>query len=395
MEKDLKLTLTKFELNFGEGNTNLTLSAPQKRPAQKRKRKIPEQKDVQSVSSKKRKVKKSTLPPVGPKKVHPFSKRSGQHAEMMRKCYKTTMSLQEMTETQDESSSNGQMPRKFSYANFTPTICKGSPLTTILRNGPHSLSHLQLKSLEPILPRGTVILLKSISKEFKTGWLYDEVLNSFFWLLQEKNKNVLYAPSTSMLAMQKGLPCGRLWVGEEITTKDFILAPWNPTDYHWTLVAISVQRKQILYLDPMVNGDVSQNAFVKMLSTFMPQKLERTFALSGFQIGSMPHTLQTDSISCGVLVCWYAMQLVNGKSLVDPCNTCITRVTIYKQIRGTCLQRRSGCRHIELSKCPICKDEVRKCDAILECRRCCQRYHIDCLTADQKGNIYCPPVYVH
>ena len=98
------------------------------------------------------------------------------------------MSLQEMTETQDESSSNGQMPRKFSYANFTPIIRKGSPLTTtILRNGPHSLSHLLLKSLEPILPRGTVILLKSISKEFKTGWLYDEVLNSFFWLLQEKN----------------------------------------------------------------------------------------------------------------------------------------------------------------------------------------------------------------
>ena len=153
------------------------------------------------------------------------------------------MSLQEMTETQDESSSNGQMPQIFSYANFTPTIRKGSPLTTtILRNGPHSLSHLLLKSLEPILPRGTVILLKSISKEFKTGWLYDEVLNSFFWLLQEKNKNVLYAPSTSMLAMQKGLPCGRLWVGEEITTKDFIFAPWNPMDYHWTLVAISVQR---------------------------------------------------------------------------------------------------------------------------------------------------------
>ena len=48
----------------------------------------------------------------------------------------------------------------------------------------------------------------------------------------------------------------------------------------------------------MVNGDVSQNAVVKILSTFMPQKLERTFGLSGFQIGSMPHTLQTDSISC-------------------------------------------------------------------------------------------------
>ena len=55
--KDLELTLTKFESSVGEGNTNLTLSAPQKRPKQKRKRKIPEQKDVQSVSSKKEKLK--------------------------------------------------------------------------------------------------------------------------------------------------------------------------------------------------------------------------------------------------------------------------------------------------------------------------------------------------
>ena len=116
-----------------------------------------------------------------------------------------------MIGTQTDTSSNCQtpetLPQNVTYSNFTPTIRKGSPLNTIiLKNGPHSLSLLQLKSLEPILPRGTVILLKSIDKQFKTGWVYDEVLNSFFWLLQENNSNMLYASSTSMLALQKGLP---------------------------------------------------------------------------------------------------------------------------------------------------------------------------------------------
>ena len=178
----------------------------------------------------------------------------------------------------------------------------------------------EIKSLEPFLPRGTKILLKSVNRQFIAGWLFDEVLNSYFWLLQENYRNVLYAPSTSMLALQKGLPCNGLWKGEDITTKDFILAPWNPTDTHWTLVAIELRRKQIMYLDPMTNVDIHHNVFAQMLSTFMPQMLERQFHLSGFEIGSLPCTLQTDSMSCGVYACWYAMQLVNGKALTDWCN---------------------------------------------------------------------------
>ena len=122
-------------------------------------------------------------------------------------------------------------------------------------------------------------------------------------------------------------------------------------------------------------------------------KAWKAFGLSGFQLCSLPHTLQTDSNSCGVLVCWYAMQLINGRSLTDPCNTSLMRVSIYRQIHGTCLHRRSGCQHIELSKCPICKGEAQDGGTIFECRRCCQRYHAECLTVDQKCSLYCPSVF--
>ncbi|CAB3991634.1 Hypothetical predicted protein [Paramuricea clavata] len=185
LEKDLKLVLKDFESNISEGTTTsgITLSAPDRQMVPQRKRKNQEQKQANTACPlKRRKMKKSTLPAVKPKKVHPFNKRSGQHAQMMRKHYKTNMSIEEMMGTEimrqrDNASLTCQMPQKSTYINFTPTIRKGSPLTTMLRNGPHSLSLLQLKSLEPFLPRGTAILLKARNEEFKPGWLFDKVLN--------------------------------------------------------------------------------------------------------------------------------------------------------------------------------------------------------------------------
>jgi hypothetical protein len=76
LEKDLEETLTKFEANIGEGivKSGLTLSAPQKRQTQQRKRKISAHNDEQSVSLKRRKVQKSkALPKVKPKKVQTLS----------------------------------------------------------------------------------------------------------------------------------------------------------------------------------------------------------------------------------------------------------------------------------------------------------------------------------
>ena len=75
-------------------------------------------------------------------------------------------------------------------------------------------------------------MLKSVCNSFKQGWLFDEVINSYFWCLEKSNPAILYAPSTSMMVMQKGVPCGQLWKDVNIFLKKFIIAPWNPTDYH-------------------------------------------------------------------------------------------------------------------------------------------------------------------
>ncbi len=249
----------------------------------------------------------------------------------MKKCKKSQSSSND-TQTADPSAH---------YTTFTPTIREGSPLTAkLLTHGPHSVSLLQIKSLEPFLPRGTQILLSSVSgKAFRPGWLYDEVMNSFFWCLEEQYANVLYVASTSMLSLQNGCQAGRLWSDISDEKKELIIAPWNPTGYHWNSVGIDLQQKKIFYVDPLNSAtEIHNSAYMQTLAKFLPSLLERKFSVSGFQITSQPHTLQSDSSSCGVLVCWNALRFAQGKSLSNNCDTYAMRVAIYNKICGTCLK---------------------------------------------------------
>ena len=261
---------------------------------------------------------------------------------MMKRFYKTNMSLEDMMSKQptvnslsDIGTNQVDSPNfstsSTSFVNFTPTIRSRCELTaTLLKNSPHCVSLLLLKSVEPFLPRGTEILLRSVSGAFKPGWLFDEVLNSFFWSLQERYPKVLYAASTSMLVLQSKLPSGRLWKDENIATKNFIITPRNPSGCHWALVGVDLIQKKNVYVDPLRILDVS--TFVQLLATFLPQILLAKFGMSGFVMESPSHTLQTDHRSCGVLVCWYASLFVQGKPLTGSCDQNEMRYAIYDQI---------------------------------------------------------------
>ena len=60
-----------------------------------------------------------------------------------------------------------------------------------IKNGPHCVSLLYLKSLEPSLSKGEEYLLKLFDKNFTNGWLYDEIINSYLWKLCNVYKDCL------------------------------------------------------------------------------------------------------------------------------------------------------------------------------------------------------------
>ena len=101
---------------------------------------------------------------------------------MMRKGYITDLVLEKMEITEDTQTTG---PPLTHYTSFTSIIREGSSVTTkLLQNGPHFVFLLENKSLETFLARVTPILLISILKKpFIPGWLYEIIVNSFFWCL--------------------------------------------------------------------------------------------------------------------------------------------------------------------------------------------------------------------
>ena len=393
LEKSLQSALQEFE-NNSNTDSGLALTAPDAGKTSMKRKKRTSNISKSTTSNPKKKARLSNLPSAKLKKIHPYNRRVGQHAAMMRKFYNKDLSLEKM-ETQSSSKDTQTIPfMPTPHTGFTPLITESSSITAkLLRNGPHSVSLLEIKSLEPFLHRETQILLSSMSeKPFIPGWLYDEVINSFFWCLQEDHEHVLYAASTSMLSLQNGGQGGRLW-SEKSNEKNLIIAPWNPTHCHWTLIAIDLQQRNIFYVDPLnAADDIKNKAQMQIIAKFIPLIIENKFGLSEFQISSPPHTLQQDTSSCGVFVCWYASQFVQGKSMSDGCDPYKMRVRIYNKIRGTCLKQHS--QQPELSKCPLCGAPVF--EENLKCIRCCQSYHILCIDSEnhpttRNPHFYCPP----
>ena len=77
------------------------------------------------------------------------------------------------------------------------------------------------------------------------GWLYDEVIDSYFLNLLHEHPDILYCTSSVMASLLKNykndIHVGRLWSEEFLTPARYILAPFNPTNSHWELIAINLK----------------------------------------------------------------------------------------------------------------------------------------------------------
>ena len=68
--------------------------------------------------------------------------------------------------------------------NQHPPIPLSSPL---LKNGFHTITYLDLLSLEKAHTTSQLANVRKSDKHFKTGWLHDEVINSFLHILTSKS----------------------------------------------------------------------------------------------------------------------------------------------------------------------------------------------------------------
>ena len=190
--------------------------------------------------------------------------------------------------------------------------------TTLLKNHCHSISFLDLLSLEVNLTKDELRRIRQYDVNFKIGWLHDEVINSYFSVICKSQEKVLYCGTTEALLISHGKSFRRLWKNESIQKDSVIIIPFNPTGYHWIFIQIDLRNRRHCIIDPLRDDiDKGSETFLKVLfliKCILQNKFG--FELESFNLEKVDHPLQNDPISCGVTVCYYAKRFAQGNAFI-------------------------------------------------------------------------------
>ena len=119
---------------------------------------------------------------------------------------------------------------------------------------------------------------------------------------------MLYCETTETLLISHGESFRRLWKNQSIQKDSVIIIPFNPTGYHWILIQIDLRKRRHCIIDPLRDDiDEGSETFVKALFVIkyiLQNKLGSE--LNSFNLVKIDHPLPNDSISSGVMVCYYA-----------------------------------------------------------------------------------------
>ena len=274
------------------------------------------------------------------------------------------------------STSDGLIKESVGPVGFTPPIgsTKGSKVDEcFIQNGPHQLSLLHLKSLEVFITNGELSVLRSADKSFETGWVYDEIINSYLWQLCQQYPDCLYVSSAIVQILEKKGSVTKLWSSKELQNKRYIFLPWNLTTFHWILLAVDIKERKLLYLNPLEHPSIATSKSVRSATALVNFLLMTKFHTSLHSVESSSRILQNDGMSCGVYVCLYAKGLASGNDLTS-CKTLAStfRKEIFHQLLGECLNYLKK----DKNSCPKCNDDQN--NEWIECERCKQWFHCRC-----------------
>ena len=165
--------------------------------------------------------------------------------------------------------------------------------TSLLRNGRHSLTYLDLLSLESARSRSQLEKIWKYDRRFRTGWLHNEIINSFLYMLTKKNRSTLYCGSAAALVVAGKKSFRKLWKNEDLFSKSFIFISFNPNKCHWILVVVNISERAIWFLDPLATDTHRTYTSVER----------------GYRIGL---SLMQMKFGLTDVKCYHAEQIING-----------------------------------------------------------------------------------
>ena len=275
---------------------------------------------------------------------------------------------------------------KKNVSQFTPSLVSVKECDlgkTWLKNGPHAVTLLQLKSLEPVLPKYELTMLKAYDRHFNTGWLYDEIINGYLWRICKQNSNCLYVSSTNVLVLQNGGSITKMWKGIKLHETKFILMHWNPSGSHWILLVVDILQRTLIYLDPLEQPCLDTSLSVKTAKDFTNTLLLKKFSCCIDSVQTRTRLMQQDMSSCGVFVCMYGKKIATGGDLCPSWKWLKNfRKEIFDTLSINCIKNRRENKN----KCFLC-EKVEYGDWIA-CTRCGQWMHCHCVPINkQEGEL--------
>ncbi|KAJ1528131.1 hypothetical protein ONE63_008045 [Megalurothrips usitatus] len=266
-----------------------------------------------------------------------------------------------------------------------PSSYVTDPFDFVLRCGVVEISLIHLKSLELHLLDGEEEMLKKRDPIFRCGWLYDTIINAFMSRLSEKYENVFTLSSDHVNLAQRGISnVDYLSSYKEILqNKEMVLCPVNFTD-HWCILLICIKEKEIRYYNPL---QAPLGKTVVSVLTQMVRDLRTVFPSPiPWKIKVIQRPKKTDSLSCGPLICQYAIETVDASTVFH--SVYEVRKFIYDFIVGKCLKRST---HFS-EQCGSCGVELSSdCDvnSWICCSSCDQWFHTSCTANITKGPFVC------
>ena len=106
--------------------------------------------------------------------------------------------------------------------------------TELLKLGGIKITYGSLLTIEENVTEEEKFEIRSCERSFRVGWLTDDIIESFLCQLQQQYTNVIVCGATEALAIIQSKSIRLLWKGVDLSTKDLVLVPFNPSNSHWT-----------------------------------------------------------------------------------------------------------------------------------------------------------------
>nr|XP_054593810.1 uncharacterized protein LOC129160815 isoform X1 [Nothobranchius furzeri]XP_054593811.1 uncharacterized protein LOC129160815 isoform X1 [Nothobranchius furzeri] len=134
------------------------------------------------------------------------------------------------------------------------------------------------------------------------GWLSDEILDAYLHLIVEKGKIPIYRMDAVIGSSLFHLGQHRAFRKMAFPEASIWLCPVN-VGGHWILVLVRMDHKEVIVIDPLGHERTYQRRILRNWRNFLRAKDARQ---GNWKVKTLPHGLQPDASSCGVLILRFA-----------------------------------------------------------------------------------------